>query len=183
MICISRLAVSYAFIASTMEEPSTRRIWSGPVQTYGASRMEKAGLNWPNCAAPSSTIWMAPEDVASIESREEPSWPLGNVSIETAPEVASFTFWATLSIIAADGWLTGSTLPHRRMVGAARAVLPSAAARPAPRALCGVGWSWSCPPVCSWLELFRHQGAIGQLVGVHTLEHGIFRVVVSLGGG
>ncbi len=118
MTRIDRLATSWVFISSSTGEASTRRTCCGSRQIYGASRMENCGTNWPNCAAPSSTIWMAPDDADSMTSRDEPSCPAGKVWISTAPPVSSRTCLATRSIIATVGWLVGSTVAQRSVVAA-----------------------------------------------------------------
>jgi hypothetical protein len=102
---------------------------------YGASRIENCGTNWPNCAAPSSTIWIAPDDADSMTSRDEPSCPAGKVWISTEPPVSSRTCLATRSIIATPGWLVASTVAQRSVVAApaSRGNAPTATpARPAP---------------------------------------------------
>src|ERR1022692_4626052 len=118
MTRIERLAMSRAFISSRIGEARTRRTCCGSRQMYGASRIENCGTNWPNCAAPSSTIWIAPEDADSMMSRDEPSCPAGNVWMSTAPPVSSRTCFATRSIIATEGWLAGSTVAQRSVVAA-----------------------------------------------------------------
>src|SRR6202521_4474041 len=116
MTRIERLATSMAFISSISGDDSTRRTGCGSRQMYGASRIENWCTNCPNCAAPSSTIWIAPDEVDSMTSRDEPSCPAGKVWISTEPPVSSRTCLATRSIIVTDGWLVGSTVAQRSVV-------------------------------------------------------------------
>src|SRR6185503_15657196 len=118
MTRIDRLATSWVFISSSTAEFRTRRTCCGSRQMYGASRIENCGTNWPNCAAPSSTIWIAPEEADSMMSRDEPSCPAGKVWISTDPPVSSRTCLATRSIIATPGWLVASTVAQRSVVAA-----------------------------------------------------------------
>src|SRR4051794_16301801 len=75
--------------------------------------MENCGRNWPNWAAPSLTICVAPEDTLSIVSRDEPSWPAGKTWISSAPPLCCFASAAMRSIIWDSGWLPGSTVDQR----------------------------------------------------------------------
>ena len=130
-------------MSSTSGEASTRWTCCASRQRYGASRIENCGTNWPNCAAPSSTIWIAPLDAASMRSRDDPSWPAGKVWISTAPPVCSRTCLATRSIIATVGWFVGSTVAQRSVVAAlahrgmapAATTVATAVATPAPMRL------------------------------------------------
>src|ERR1700720_102387 len=118
MTRIERLATSMAFISSISGDDSTRRTCCGSRQMYGASSIENCGTNCPNCAAPSSTTWIAPDEVDSMTSRDDPSCPAGKVWISTDPPVSSRTCLATFSIIVTDGWLVGSTVAQRSVVAA-----------------------------------------------------------------
>jgi hypothetical protein len=93
--------------------------------------MENCGTNCPNWAAPSSTSWIAPLEVASMTSRDEPSWPPGKIWMSSDPPVSSFTCPATRSIMVTKGCDVASTVAQRMVVAALAGLMmpamPSAA--------------------------------------------------------
>src|ERR1700682_5129357 len=146
-----------------------------------AWRIENGGTNCPNCAAPSSTIWIAPDDADSMTSRDEPSCPAGKVWMSTAPPVSSRTCLATRSIIATDGWLVGSTVAQRSVV-AARArtgkAQIAALASPAPihsRRVQRIGLLIA-PPL---LSIKSESRSLDHLVRLSSSDCGMSRVAVE----
>ena len=117
--------------------------------------MEKGDTNWPNCAAPSTTIWVAPDEADSMMSRDAPSWPFGKTWISMAPAVCAFMSAATWFIMATSGWAAATTVAQRMTVAArARPVManietPASAARRVTRMVIGCFSPARNAPQCS----------------------------------